>query len=52
LGEVTVKLGESEKTAVGRASDPDVIIASAKAYINALNRLAKKEEEEIKCTRP
>lgn len=52
LGEVTVKLGENDKTAVGRASDPDVIIASAKAYINALNRLAKKEEEEIKCTRP
>jgi 2-isopropylmalate synthase len=52
LGEVTVKLGEGAKTSVGRASDPDVIIASAKAYINALNRLAKKEEEEIICTRP
>ena len=52
LGEVTVKLGENERTSVGHASDPDVIIASAKAYINALNRLAKKEEEEKICTRP
>ncbi len=52
LGEVTVKLGENEKTSVGRASDPDIIIASARAYINALNRLAKKDNEETKCTRP
>ncbi len=51
-GEVTVRLGEDGKTSVGRASDPDIIIASAKAYINALNRLAKKEEEENLCTRP
>ncbi len=52
LGEVMVKLGQGEKTSVGRASDPDVLIASAKAYINALNRLAKKEEEERVCGRP
>ena len=44
-GEVTVKLEEAGKTAVGRGSDPDIIVASAKAYINALNRLAKREEE-------
>lgn len=44
-GEVTVKLEEDGKTAVGRGSDPDIIVASAKAYINALNRLAKREEE-------
>ncbi|WP_045216668.1 2-isopropylmalate synthase [Desulfonatronovibrio magnus] len=42
-GEVTVKLEENAMTSVGRASDPDIIVASAKAYINALNRLAKKE---------
>ncbi|MCF8105711.1 MAG: 2-isopropylmalate synthase [Desulfohalobiaceae bacterium] len=46
-GEVTVKLEEGERTAVGRGSDPDIIVASAKAYINALNRLAKREEEKI-----
>ncbi len=44
-GEVTVRLEERGITAVGRASDPDIIVASAKAYINALNRLVKKEEE-------
>ncbi|NCC25020.1 MAG: 2-isopropylmalate synthase, partial [Deltaproteobacteria bacterium] len=49
-GEVTVKLDEDGKTAVGRASDPDIIVASAKAYLNALNRLAKKEEDRV-CVR-
>jgi 2-isopropylmalate synthase len=44
-GEVTVKLEENERSAVGRGSDADIIVASAKAYLNALNRLAKKEEE-------
>lgn len=44
-GEVTVKLEENSITSVGRASDPDIIVASAKAYINALNRIAKKESD-------
>jgi len=46
-GEVTVILEEGNKTAIGRGSDPDIIVASAKAYINALNRLARKQEEKI-----
>ncbi|MFW5931748.1 MAG: 2-isopropylmalate synthase [Desulfohalobiaceae bacterium] len=46
-GEVTVKLEDENRTAIGRGSDPDIIVASAKAYINALNRLARKEEERI-----
>ncbi|GAB6886690.1 2-isopropylmalate synthase [Desulfothermus okinawensis JCM 13304] len=46
-GEVTVKLEEGNKTAIGRGSDPDIIVASAKAYINALNRLARKQEEKV-----
>lgn len=46
-GEVTVKVEDGNKVAVGRGADPDVIVASAKAYINALNRLAKKEEEKV-----
>lgn len=46
-GEVTVKLEEGERMAVGRGSDPDIIVASAKAYINALNRLAKREEDAV-----
>ncbi len=46
-GEVTVKIEEENKSAIGRGSDPDIIVASAKAYINALNRLAKKQEEKV-----
>ncbi|MBI1819003.1 MAG: 2-isopropylmalate synthase [Nitrospirae bacterium] len=39
-GEVTVKLEENDKVAAGHGSDTDILIASAKAYLNALNRMA------------
>ncbi|GFH62399.1 MAG: 2-isopropylmalate synthase [Candidatus Desulfovibrio kirbyi] len=42
LGEVTVRLRENEFTAMGRGAHPDILVASAKAYVNAMNRLAKK----------
>ena len=45
LGEVTVLISENGKTAVGRGSHPDIINASARAYLNALNRLAKIRED-------
>lgn len=38
-GEVTVRLQENGITALGKGTDPDIITASAKAYINGLNRL-------------
>jgi 2-isopropylmalate synthase len=38
-GEVTVRLKENGIEALGRGADPDIITASAKAYINGLNRL-------------
>ncbi len=38
-GEVTVRLSEKGLIALGRGADPDIITASAKAYINGLNRL-------------
>lgn len=38
-GEVTVRLKENGLVALGRAGDPDIFTASAKAYINGLNRL-------------
>jgi 2-isopropylmalate synthase len=38
-GEVTVRLKENGLVALGRGSDPDIITASALAYINGLNRL-------------
>jgi len=38
-GEVTVRLRENGLISLGRGADPDIITASAKAYINGLNRL-------------
>ena len=38
-GEVSVRLKENEVVALGRGADPDIITASAYAYINGLNRL-------------
>lgn len=42
LGEVTVILEEGGHTVRGHGSDTDIIVASAKAYVNALNKLALK----------
>jgi len=39
MGEVTVRLKENGLLALGKGADPDIITASAKAYINGLNRL-------------
>lgn len=38
-GEVTVRLREDGLISLGRGTDADIITASAKAYINGLNRL-------------
>jgi 2-isopropylmalate synthase len=38
-GEVTVRLQENGMLALGKGTDPDIITAAAKAYINGLNRL-------------
>ncbi len=38
-GEVVVRLKEGDRIALGKGADPDIITASAKAYINGLNRL-------------
>ena len=38
-GEVTVRLQENGLVTLGKGADPDIITASAKAYINGLNRL-------------
>jgi 2-isopropylmalate synthase len=39
LGEVTVKVEEGGKKVTGHGADTDIIVASAKAYVNALNKL-------------
>jgi len=38
-GEVTVRLRENGLVTLGKGADPDIITASAKAYLNGLNRL-------------
>lgn len=40
IGEVVVRVkSEDDKLFVGRGSDTDVIVSSAKAYVNAINRM-------------
>ncbi len=38
-GEVTVRLARDDRVVNGQGADTDIIVASAKAYINALNKL-------------
>ena len=38
-GEVTVRLEDEDLSSQAKGSDSDIIVASAKAYLNALNRL-------------
>jgi 2-isopropylmalate synthase len=44
-GEVTVRLLEKGYTVIGQGADTDVIVASAKAYINALNKMEFKKRK-------
>ena len=43
--EVTVRLEEAGKTVNGQGADHDTLVASARAYINALNKLLVKREK-------
>ena len=43
--EVTVRLQESGKTVNGQGTDTDTLVASARAYVNALNKLMVKREK-------
>jgi 2-isopropylmalate synthase len=38
-GEVTVRLAKDGRIVNGQGADTDIVVASAKAYINALNKL-------------
>jgi 2-isopropylmalate synthase len=46
-GEVTVRLQEDGMIALGKGADPDIITASALAYINGLNRLEYLKEHPV-----
>ena len=43
-GEVTVRLQDSGRIVNGVGADPDIVVASAKAYLSALNKLHSKAE--------
>ena len=43
-GEVTVRLSKGGRIVNGLGADTDIVVASAKAYINALNKLHSKHE--------
>lgn len=40
IGEVTIRLRHNDRVYSGRAANTDIIVASAQAYVNALNRLS------------
>ena len=44
-GEVTVRLRKSGRIVNGAGADTDIVVASAKAYINAVNKLHSKTEK-------
>ena len=43
-GEVTVRLQQAGRVANGVGADPDIVVASAKAYLSALNKLHSRIE--------
>lgn len=40
-GEVTVRLSKGDRVVNGMGADTDIVVASAKAYLNALNKLSR-----------
>lgn len=47
LGEVTVRLEENGIQVIGQGADTDIIMSSAKAFVNALNRLEYRRKHPI-----
>ena len=45
IGDVTIRIEKDGNIFVGRGSDTDIIVASAKAYMNALNRAVSSDEK-------
>jgi len=44
-GEVTVRLAKDGRVVNGQGADTDIVVASVKAYINAINKLVSKPEK-------
>ena len=45
VGTVTIRIDNSGRTFSGRGADTDIIVASAKAYLSAVNRMLAADEE-------
>ena len=43
-GEVTIRIKDGEKIYSGHGSNTDILVSSAKAYINAINKLIYQKE--------
>src|SRR3954449_109332 len=48
--EVSVRLSENGRSVTSKGADPDTLVASAKAYLSALNRLVIKRERGMPAT--
>ncbi len=46
---VMVRIQHDGKKSVGRGTNEDILVASAMAFLNALNRLEKMREEKVEC---
>ena len=46
--EVSVRLSEDGRSVTGRGADPDTLVASARAYLAALNKLTAKSARDRK----
>jgi len=44
LGEATVRISDASRTFIGRGASTDIIEASAKAYVDAINRMTAAQE--------
>jgi len=45
--EVTVRLAHEDRSMTARASDVDTLVASAKAYLGALNKIVMKRQRDV-----
>ena len=54
MGEVLIRIESGGATYTGRGSDTDIIVSSAKAYMNALNRLlgTRQQRKEVDIDEP
>jgi len=45
--EVSVRLSQDGRSVTARAADPDTLVASAKAYLSALNKIVMKHQRDV-----